>query len=71
MGIFQAGLLILNAAGPILGGASTAPFGWRAIFWFLTIYGSAFLVILVLFLPETLRALVGNGSIPVHGVAKL
>jgi predicted MFS family arabinose efflux permease len=70
MGIFQAGLLIPNAAGPILGGALTARFGWRAIFWFLTIYGSAFLVTLVLFLPETLRALVGNGSIPARSVAK-
>jgi len=70
MGIFQAGLLIPNAAGPILGGAFTARFGWRAIFWFLAIYGGAFIIFLLFFLPETLRSLVGNGSIPERGFAR-
>lgn len=62
MGIFQAGLLVPVAVGPIIGGALAGSLGWRSIFWFLTIYGSAFLIILLAVLPETLRGLVGNGS---------
>ncbi|KAL3419274.1 major facilitator superfamily transporter [Phlyctema vagabunda] len=69
MGIFQAGLLIPNAAGPILGGVFTATLGWRAIFWFLAIYSGVFLLSLILLLPETLRSLVGNGSVPAKGLA--
>lgn len=44
--------------------------GWRAIFWFLAIYSGVFLAILILFLPETLRSLVGNGSIPAQGLSQ-
>jgi predicted MFS family arabinose efflux permease len=44
--------------------------GWRAIFWFLAIYSGVFLAILILFLPETLRSLVGNGSIPARGLSQ-
>lgn len=63
MGFFQAGLLAPVAVAPIIGGAlAGSSLGWRSIFWFLTIYGGAFLVILILVLPETLRSLVGNGS---------
>ncbi|KAI0447945.1 major facilitator superfamily domain-containing protein [Xylaria telfairii] len=63
MGIFQAGLLAPVAVGPVIGGAIAASLGWRAIFWFLTIYSGAFLVLLVILLPETLRSIVGNGGI--------
>ncbi|KAI0025572.1 MFS general substrate transporter [Xylariomycetidae sp. FL0641] len=62
MGIFQAGLLVPVAVGPVIGGALAGSLGWRAIFWFLTIYSGVFLVLLVLLLPETLRSLVANGS---------
>lgn len=62
MGVFQAGLLSPVAVGPVIGGALAGSLGWRAIFWFLTIYSGAFLVFLVLLLPETLRSLVSNGS---------
>jgi predicted MFS family arabinose efflux permease len=41
--------------------------GWRWVFWFLTILGSAFLLIVLLFLPESCRSLVGIGSIPARG----
>ncbi|KAK9454598.1 major facilitator superfamily domain-containing protein [Dipodascopsis uninucleata] len=62
MGIFQAGLLVPVAVGPVVGGALAGSLGWRAIFWFLTIYSAAFLVALLLLLPETLRSVVANGS---------
>lgn len=71
MGIFQAGLLAPVAVGPVVGGVIAASLGWRAIFWFLTIYSGAFLVLLITSLPETLRSVVGNGgSRPSNPVAK-
>ena len=70
IGIFQAGLLVPLAFAPVLGGVFAGTLGWRAIFWFLTIYSAVFLVFLVLLLPETLRSLVGNGSIPAKGLAE-
>lgn len=63
MGIFQAGLLVPVAVGPVIGGGISGSLGWRAIFWFLTIYSGVFLIALLLLLPETLRSLVGNGSL--------
>lgn len=62
MGIFQAGLLVPVAIGPVIGGAIAGSLGWRAIFWFLTAYGGVFLLFLIVFLPETLRSIVANGS---------
>ena len=70
MGIFQAGLLVPLAFAPVLGGIFAGTLGWRAIFWFLTIYSGVFLIFLILLLPETLRSLVGNGSIPATGLAE-
>ncbi|TGJ78361.1 hypothetical protein E0Z10_g10402 [Xylaria hypoxylon] len=61
MGVFQAGLLAPVAVGPVIGGALTT-LGWRAIFWFLTIYSGVFLILLIIFLPETLRSAVSNGG---------
>lgn len=63
MGIFQTGLLLPLGIGPVLGGVFAQTLGWRAIFWFLVIYAGVYLIVLVLFLPETLRSLVGDGSI--------
>ncbi|KAJ8133345.1 hypothetical protein O1611_g286 [Lasiodiplodia mahajangana] len=61
MGVFQAGLLAPVAVGPVIGGALTN-LGWRAIFWFLTIYSGVFLILLIILLPETLRSAVSNGG---------
>lgn len=62
MGMFHVGLLAPVAVGPIIGGALAGSLGWKAIFWFLTIYSGVFLLLLIAVLPETLRSLVANGS---------
>ncbi|KAK3998202.1 major facilitator superfamily domain-containing protein [Cladorrhinum sp. PSN332] len=49
--------------GPVIGGAMTARLGWRSIFWMLTISSGVNFVLLLVFLPETCRKVVGDGSI--------
>jgi len=63
LGIFGIGPLAGPSLGPIIGGALAQNIGWRSIFWFLAIFAGIFLLFLVLFLPETLRSIVGNGSV--------
>jgi MFS family permease len=70
MGVFQAGILVPLALAPILGGLLSGTLGWRSIFWFLAIFGGSFVVVLILFLPETLRSLVGNDSRPARGLVR-
>lgn len=41
--------------------------GYTAIFWTLSILGAAILLATVLVLPETLRSIAGNGSVPLRG----
>ena len=71
IGIFQAGFSVSLPVGPVIGGAIAGSLGWRAIFWFLTIYSAVFLLVLALILPETLRSVVANGSrAPTNFIAK-
>ena len=58
-----AGAFIGQSLGPVLGGVLSAFLGWRSIFWFLTISAAVFLIPYILFVPETCRSIVGNGSI--------
>ncbi|KAH8678436.1 major facilitator superfamily domain-containing protein [Xylariales sp. PMI_506] len=51
---------------PVIGGALVSSVGWHWTFWFLLICGAASLVILVLWLPETARKVVGNGAVWPH-----
>ncbi|KAH9964193.1 MFS general substrate transporter [Russula dissimulans] len=67
-GIFGMGRLAGPALGSVLGGVLAQGFGWRAIFWFLCICSAICSLGLFLFLPETLRAIVGNGSIPAEWI---
>ncbi|KAI0330910.1 MFS general substrate transporter [Cubamyces sp. BRFM 1775] len=63
-GIWNIGPMVGPSVGPVIGGVLSDRLGWRSIFWFLCIAAGVCTIIMALFLPETLRALVGNGSIP-------
>ena len=49
---------------PIIGGVLGQYAGWHWIFWFLFIFSVVVFIPLLLFLPETCRNVVDNGSIP-------
>jgi multidrug resistance protein len=54
MSMFYLGPLLGPIISPFLGGLLSQHFGWRACMYFLAIYGLCVLVMLTLFLPETL-----------------
>lgn len=64
LGCFNVTGTFSMAIGPVLGGIFTGTLGWRSIFWFLVIACFVALVAIMIFLPETLRTLVGDGSLP-------
>ena len=53
---------VAPSLGPILGGALAQHPGWPWIFWLLAILSGFCLVVLVVFLPETARTIVGSGG---------
>lgn len=64
IGYSSMGVTLGPALGPIIGGLLDQYLGWRAIFWFLTIFAAVFFVLVAIAMPETCRAVVGNGSVP-------
>ncbi|ATY59418.1 Major facilitator superfamily transporter [Cordyceps militaris] len=68
IGVLLVGPNVAPPIGPILGGVVAAKLGWQWIFWILVILGGFCLALIVIALPETSRAVVGNGSIPPHGI---
>ncbi|GAP82376.1 putative major facilitator superfamily transporter [Rosellinia necatrix] len=56
------------AIGPVLGGLLANFFGFRSIFIFLVILSSLVTVIIIVFLPETLRSIAGDGSLRLTGI---
>lgn len=56
--------------GPVFGGILTQYLGFRSIFWFLTILSGLSLFSILFFLPETLRTVAGNGTVPLYGIHK-
>lgn len=59
-----------QAIGPVIGGILSQYLGFRSIFWFLTIAGSMSLLSILVLLPETLRPIAGNGTVPLRGIHK-
>ncbi|KAK4041846.1 major facilitator superfamily domain-containing protein [Parachaetomium inaequale] len=68
LGSFGGIRMLGQAIGPVVGGIVTEYFGFHAIFWLLFLLGSIALALLILFLPETLRRIAGNGTVPLHGL---
>ncbi|KAJ9610599.1 hypothetical protein H2200_005376 [Cladophialophora chaetospira] len=50
------------SAGPVIAAALNASLGWRSIFVFLAVCSGTWLLVIAVSLPETLRAIVGDGS---------
>lgn len=59
---------LATAIGPVLGGALAQHPSWRWIFWVLAMSSGICLILIFLFLPETSRSIVGNGSRTVSGL---
>lgn len=65
---------ILNtppSIGPVISGLLMEKWGWRSIFWFLSAISPCCLISIVLFLPETSRKLVGDGSLASKGLNRV
>ncbi|KAI0727810.1 major facilitator superfamily domain-containing protein [Fomitopsis betulina] len=63
-GVWNIGPMIGPCIGPVLGGALSQGLGWRSIFWFLAISSGICFLLILAFMPETLRSYVGDGSLP-------
>ncbi|KAI0756845.1 MFS general substrate transporter [Daedaleopsis nitida] len=63
-GMWNIGPMVGPCIGPVLGGVLADKLGWRSIFWFLVISAGVCAIVMILLLPETLRAMVGDGSVP-------
>jgi multidrug resistance protein len=63
LGPVASGIMLAPAFGPTIGGLLADSLGWRSIFWFLTIVSGVYLIVYTLFMPETARKVVGDGSI--------
>lgn len=64
IGYTSVATIIGPIVGPIVGGVVAQYLGWWWIFWLLTIFSAVYFVPFFLFLPETCRKVVGDGSIP-------
>ncbi|KAH6962622.1 major facilitator superfamily domain-containing protein [Ilyonectria sp. MPI-CAGE-AT-0026] len=68
VGFFNLGPMLAPCIGPAIGGVLSEKLGWRSIFWFLVIMAVVCFLLIWLFLPETLRAISGNGAVPMAGI---
>ncbi|KAL3457173.1 major facilitator superfamily domain-containing protein [Aspergillus heterothallicus] len=66
--VTNAGVRMLGqAVDPVSGGLLNSAWGFRSLFWFLFVFSMVVVGSLLIFLPETLRSIAGNGSIPLSG----
>lgn len=63
VGVVSGMLLVGQAFGSLIGSGLIASFGWRSVFVFLAIGSGVTFIFLFIFLTETCRGIVGNGSI--------
>ncbi|OGM51061.1 hypothetical protein ABOM_000292 [Aspergillus bombycis] len=68
--IFGGVRMLGQGVGPVFGGVLAQYLGFRSIFWFLTICATVSLLTILVLLPETLRSIAGNGTVPLHGLQK-
>lgn len=66
IGITSIPTILGPSLGPVIGGALVQTLKWRSIFWFLAIYAGFTFFAVVIFMPETCRKIVGDGSIRPH-----
>ncbi|GBB91029.1 hypothetical protein RclHR1_18110004 [Rhizophagus clarus] len=52
--VFFLGIHLGEIIGSVIGGLLTEYLGWHSIFWFLSIYGSILLFLIICYIPETL-----------------
>ncbi|KAK8130922.1 hypothetical protein PG984_007360 [Apiospora sp. TS-2023a] len=70
IGIFSGTRQLGQALGPVLGATLTQWFSWHSIFWALSIMGFTTFLAIIMFLPETLPSIAGDGSVRLTGVHK-
>lgn len=58
------GSMLGPSLSPIIGGLISQYLDWHWSFWFLLILSEVFFLLIFVFLPETCRKVVGDGSIP-------
>ncbi|KAF7713215.1 Uncharacterized protein PECH_001612 [Penicillium ucsense] len=70
VGIFGGVRMLGQGIGPVFGGVLCEYLGFRSIFWFLAMLSALSLLTILFFLPETLRSIAGDGTVPLHGIHK-
>ncbi|CAG8159659.1 unnamed protein product [Penicillium salamii] len=63
IGPMHGSVMAAFAFGPVIGGSLASRLGWRSVFWFLVISSGCFFALYMIFIPETARTVVGNGSL--------
>ncbi|ODM15128.1 hypothetical protein SI65_09367 [Aspergillus cristatus] len=70
VGVFGGVRMLGQGIGPVIGGILSQYLGFRSIFWFLAIVSGLSLLSIIIFLPETLRPIAGDGTVVLHGYNK-